>query len=451
MFTQTRFQPACFYHVYPLGLCGAPERNQRWEEAQPRIRQLEAWIPYWQELGIEALYLGPVFESQSHGYDTVDYFQLDRRLGQNSDLRSLVNQLHAAGIQVLLDGVFHHVGREFFAFADIQQRGADSPYRDWFFLDFSRRSPLGDAFNYACWEGHAELVKLNLNHPPVRDYFFTALETWIREFEIDGLRLDVAYALEKDFLKALARKGKSLKPGFWLLGEVIHGGYQDYLVDDLLDSVTNYEGYKALFSSHNDRNYFELSHSLERIFGAGGLCREKPLYNFADNHDVDRVASQLKEPAHLYPLAILLMSMPGIPALYAGSEWGLGGRKQKGDDRPLRPALASEQAFLQAGLAPLWRHYQRLIALRRHFPQLFQGVYQPLCVRSEQLVFSLQGGETGLFAVNMSAQSASVPVTGLEPGLYEDLLNPGVSLELHSAQTSLELDPHWGRILRRIR
>jgi cyclomaltodextrinase len=442
------FQPACFYHVYPLGLCGAPAQNAPNTAPVPRLAQLREWVPYWQKLGIEALYLGPVFESMSHGYDTVDYFQLDRRLGQNHDLTTLVGDLHAAGIQVLLDGVFHHVGRDFFAFADVRQNGRASRYTGWFELDFNRHSSQGDAFGYACWEGHSELVKLNLRNPEVRAYLFEAISTWIYAFEIDGLRLDVAYALEPDFLKALAAHCQRIKPGFWLLGEVIHGGYRSFLEPGLLDSVTNYEGYKALHSAHNDKNYFELSHALERLFGAQGLCREKPLYNFADNHDVNRVASLLKDKRHLAPLSLLLMSMPGIPALYSGSEWGILGEKRGGDDTPLRPALSVQTAWEQAQISPLWQDFQRLIHLRKTHPEHFQGVYLPLCVRSEQLAFALQGSQDLVVAVNMADQAVALPLSsGIKPGLYRDLLHPGQVFELGPDCPPLPVDACWGRIL----
>lgn len=445
---QNSFEPACFYHVYPLGLCGAPAHNAPDQPPVARLAQLREWVPYWQKLGIEALYLGPVFESMSHGYDTVDYFQLDRRLGQNADLSVLVADLHAAGIRVVLDGVFHHVGRDFFAFVDVRQQGRTSRYVDWFELDFGRNSRFGDGFGYACWEGHHELVKLNLNHPEVRDYLFAAITSWVRAFEIDGLRLDVAYALPQDFLKALAWHCQQIKPGFWLLGEVIHGGYRAFLEPGLLDSVTNYEGYKALYSSHNDKNYFELSHCLERLFGAGGLCREKPLYNFADNHDVNRVASQLKDKRHLAPLSLLLMTLPGIPALYAGSEWGLCGEKIGGNDAPLRPALSVAGAWQEAQSSPLWHDYQRLIQLRKRYKAHFQGVYRPLSVRSEQLAFAIQGERDLVVAVNMADQAVTLPLSeGIQPGLYQDLLHPGEVFELGSQAQKLPVDAFWGRIL----
>ena len=305
---------AVFYHIYPLGFCGAPAANQRDQPAQDRLGAIEDWIGQMRLLGANALYLGPLFESSSHGYDTSDYFQVDRRLGSNAGLARLVAALHEQGIRVVLDGVFHHVGRDFWAFRDVQTHGRESAYCDWFAgLRFEGRSPYGDPFVYDGWNGHYNLVKLNLHNPAVRQHLFQAVQFWIEEFAIDGLRLDAADCLDQGFLAELAGWCRRLRPDFWLLGEVIHGDYRGWAGPELLNSVTNYECYKGLHSSHNERNYFEIAYSLNRQFGPDGIYRELPLYAFADNHDVDRVVSVLGSPAHLYPLHCLLFTMPGCP------------------------------------------------------------------------------------------------------------------------------------------
>ena len=180
---------AVFYHVYPLGLCGAPARNDFNAPPTPRLKQLAGWIGHWQALGVNALYLGPVFESTAHGYDTADYYHVDRRLGDNATLAELSAALHQNGLRLILDGVFNHVGRDFWAFRDVQQHGAQSAYVDWFQgINFSRHSPYGDAFAYEGWSGHYDLVKLNLNNPAVREHLFQAIALWVRDFGIDGLR-----------------------------------------------------------------------------------------------------------------------------------------------------------------------------------------------------------------------------------------------------------------------
>src|SRR3954447_1821907 len=373
---------ACFYHVYPLGQCGAEPRNDFRSLPSPRLDQLRGWAGHLHWLGADSLYLGPVFESTAHGYDTADYYHVDRRLGTDETLTGLTAALHAAGIRVVLDGVFHHVGRDFWAFRDLLQNGERSAYRGWFSgVDFGRRSPFGDPFAYDGWEGHFDLVKLNLHHPDVRAHLFGAVRSWVERFGIDGLRLDVAYALDPAFLRDLAAYCRGLREDFWLLGEAIHGDYRRVAGPGLLDAVTNYECYKGLYSSHNDRNYFEIAHSLGRLFGAGGLYRELTLYNFADNHDVPRVASLLRNPAHLYPLYLLLFTMPGVPSVYSGSEWGFEGIKAGGDDRPIRLALPSPAAAASLGRHPdLAPAVARFAAIRRRSAVLRRGTYRRLHV-----------------------------------------------------------------------
>ena len=243
-------------------------------------------------------------------------------------------------MRLILDGVFNHVGRDFWAFRDLQHNRQSSPYRDWFAgLRFDARSPYGDPFSYEPWNGHYDLVRLNLANPAVREHLFEAIRSWVRDFDIDGLRLDVADCLDLDFLGALHAFCTTLKPDFWLMGEVVHGDYRRWVNPRTLDSVTNYEAYKGLYSSLSEQNYFEIAYALNRQFGPGGLYTGLPLYNFADNHDVDRVASKLLDSAHLYPLYLLLFTMPGVPSIYYGSEWGLKGQRTPHSDSALRPCL----------------------------------------------------------------------------------------------------------------
>jgi cyclomaltodextrinase len=192
-------EDAIFYHVYPLGALGAPARNDFVFPPVPRLDRMQGWLDSVVELGATAVYLGPVFESTSHGYDTADYFTVDRRLGTNETLTALSRAMHAKGLRVVLDAVFNHVGRDFWAFRDLQARGAESAYRDWFFPDFERQSPYGDPFSYRGWQGHYELVRLNTNNPAVREHLFAAVRHWIEDFEIDGLRIDAASDLDVDF------------------------------------------------------------------------------------------------------------------------------------------------------------------------------------------------------------------------------------------------------------
>ncbi len=392
-----------FYQIFPIGLCGAPRVNPAPPEDEPgkhtvsRIGKLSDWIPHLQKLYVNALYLSPVFLSDSHGYDTRDYRRIDNRLGTNADFRAFVEQCHAAGIKVVIDAVFHHVGRNFWAFRDVRARKWDSPYRDWFLINFDGNSAYNDGFWYEGWEGHYSLVKLNLRNPAVADYLLDCVHFWVKEFGIDGLRLDVAYSLEKDFLRRLRREAQKIGVDFFLLGETLHGDYNQWVNADMLHSCTNYECYKGLYSALNSMNLFEIVHSLKRQFGPEywTLYKGKHLLCFVDNHDVGRIASVLQRPEHLPLIYGLLFGMPGIPCLYYGSEWGATGAKQRGSDDNLRPAFD----------APEWNkltdHIAVLAKAHRDSEALCQGDFQDVVLTNRQTVFRRQTArETVYVAVN---------------------------------------------------
>ena len=223
---------AVFYQMYPLGLCRAPRENDG--KVVHRLERIEHWIGHIEALGANAVYLSPVFESDSHGYDTRDHRAVDCRLGTNEDLRRLVDRLHARGVRVVLDAVFNHVGRGFWAFRDVQEKKWDSAYKDWFYVNFDGDSAWHDGFWYEGWEGHYELVKLNLRNPAVADYLIDTVRFWIDAFDVDGLRLDVAYCLEPDFLRRLRQFADSCGRDFFLLGETLHGDYNRWMGDGLL-------------------------------------------------------------------------------------------------------------------------------------------------------------------------------------------------------------------------
>ena len=438
-----------FYHIYPLGLCGAPERNDFQSPPQPRLEKVHSWLDHLQDLGVNGLYLGPVFESTAHGYDTTDYYQVDRRLGDNQTLARLAEDLRQRGLRLILDGVFHHVGRDFWAFRDLLEHGESSPFVDWFCgVDFQKQSPWGDPFDYQGWNGHYDLVKLNLRHPEVKGHLLGAVRTWLTEFEINGLRLDAADCMEADFLKELADYCRGLRPDFWLLGEAVHGDYRRYANHGMLDSITNYEAYKSLYSSHNDLNYFEMAHSLDRQFGKWGLYRHLPLYGFADNHDVDRVAGLLGNPSHLYPLYIILFTMPGPPSLYYGSEWGLNQKKSGHSDRPLRPALDIARAPQNAPHQDLAGVIKRLIGIRRTNPPLWQGDYRNIEIHQDRFAFARNHhGREVVVAVNAASETREVNLKSLPAARLTDLLNPGESFTVSNGRVSIPLHPCWGRIL----
>ena len=374
------FDEAVVYQIYPLGLCGAPAENDG--QVVPRIRRVAEWARHIKALGATCVLLNPVFDSDRHGYDTRDYFTVDPRLGTEADLAAVCAALHEAGLKILLDGVFNHVGRGFWAFRDVREKRWDSPYKDWFHISFDGDSPCHDGFWYEGWEGHYELVKLNLWNPAVVEHQQAAIRSWVERFDIDGLRLDVAYCLPPEYLAGLRRFADGLKPDFVLLGETLHGDYNRWMNDSACHSVTNYECYKGLYSSFNSMNLFEIGHSLARQFGPEQwtLYKGRHLLAFADNHDVNRIASTLQNPAHLEPLYGILFAMPGVPALYYGSEWGIAGRKENGD-APLRPALE----------APVWNgltdRLAALAAAHKGSEALCHGGYRNVLLTNRQMIF----------------------------------------------------------------
>ena len=387
-----------FYQIYPLGFCGAPEENDG--ILTHRLPKAAGWAEHIQRLGADAVYLGPVFESDRHGYDTRDYRTVDCRLGDNGDLKELVRTFHDHGIRVILDGVFNHVGRGFWAFRDVQEKRWDSPYKDWFILNFDGNSNYNDGFWYEGWEGHFELVKLNLRNPAVVDYLLDTVKFWAEEFDIDGLRLDVAYSLEPDFLRRLRQFCDGLKPEFFLLGETLHGDYNRWVGEGLLHSCTNYECYKGLWSALNSMNLFEIVHSLKRQFGPENwtLYKGKHLVCFGDHHDVTRAASVLQNENHLPLLYGLLFGMPGIPCIYYGSEWGTRADKSQGD-AALRPSFEK----------PEWNALTDTIAAmaraHRGSEALCWGDFTDVILTNRQTIFQRRSEhERVLVAVNADAQ-----------------------------------------------
>lgn len=445
-------EQAVFYHIYPLGFCGAPaENNQQLEVSRSLIKLLD-WIPHLCAMGITAVYFGPIFESSSHGYDQSDYTKIDRRLGTNEDFKQICEALHKKNIKVVLDGIFNHVGREFFAFQDVKNKRQNSCYKDWFInVNFNGDSPYGDGFSYEGWEGHYNLVKLNLRNPSVKEYLFTAVENWIKEFGIDGIRLDVAYCLDESFIYSLReltdRLAKMQDKTFWLMGEMIHGDYNRLLKPGMLHSVTNYECYKGIYSSHNDKNYFEIDHSLKRLFARGGLYEGKYLYNFVDNHDVSRLVSILKEKQLVYNVYTLLFTMPGIPSIYYGSEWKIEGMKERGSDWVLRPCLDLKE--MQSKDQSLVEHISQLAHLKQELEVLNNGIYEEIVVKNEQLVFARNNGKEIVYtALNLSDQPVSLlfNVKSQEKE-FINLLKEEEKIPIDAGKCNLHLEAFEAKIL----
>ena len=378
------YDEAVFYHIYPLGLAGAPKQNDYGEPVH-RLNTLIPWVDHIKEIGGTALYIGPLFESVGHGYETTDYKKLDSRLGTNEDLKAFVAYCHEQGMRVIFDGVFNHTGRDFFAFKDIQTNRENSQYRDWYCnVNFCGNNEYNDGFSYDNWGGYNLLVKLNQRNPAVVDYICNVIRFWVSEFDVDGIRLDAADVLDFDFMKALRRTANEVKPDFWLMGEVIHGDYSRWVNGETLHSVTNYTLHKALYSGHNDHNYFEIAHTVRRLQNMGTL----KLYNFVDNHDVERIYTKLNNKAHFAPVHVLLYTLPGVPSIYYGSEFGIEGRKERGSDDSLRPALNIEDYKDAVKTNPCTALVAALGKVRQAVPALSYGSYNELMLTNRQFAYA---------------------------------------------------------------
>lgn len=433
------YDKAVIYHIYPLGLCSAPERNSFRGRVNSRINELESWIYHLKYLGIDTLYLGPLFESETHGYDTVDYFQLDRRLGTNEDLKVLIEKFHKSGIRVILDGVFNHVSRDFFAFRDVVEKREESKYCNWF-----KSLRFTNNVHCECWRGCNNLPNLNMDNIEVRNYLLEAVKFWVEEFHIDGLRLDVADVLDKGFMKELSTLTREIREDFWLMGEVIHGDYNNWVNSEMLHSTTNYEVYKGIYSSFNDVNFFEIAYSLNRQFNSDdGIYREMNLYNFVDNHDVDRIKSKVDREEFLFNIYTLLFTIPGVPSIYYGSEWMIEGEKGADSDRELRPFINLDYCNHHFR-GDLIEHIHNLSALYSSREELQYGEYREIAVNHDLFIFErTYHNQRILVIINSRDESVEYQLEGYSVNGV-DLLNNSEDVDL---KQPIKLYPFWGRVI----
>ena len=401
------YDEAIFYHIYPLGLTGAPKENSYGEPVH-RLNALLPWISHIKEIGCNAIYIGPLFESVGHGYETTDYRKLDSRLGTNEDLTNFVSECHKQGIRVILDGVFNHTGRDFFAFKDIRENRENSQYKDWYCnVNFLRNNSFGDGFSYENWGGYDLLAKLNQQNPAVRDYICDVIRFWVSEFDIDGIRLDAADVMDFNYMKALRKVANEVKPDFWLMGEVIHGNYSRWANEGTLHSVTNYMLHKALYSAHNDHNYFEIAHTIKYVDSMAG--DNIKLYTFVDNHDVERIHTKLTNKAHFLPVHIMLYTLPGIPSLYYGSEFGIEGKKERGSDDSLRPHLKFQDYKDAIKTNPCTKLIAALGKIRQNNPALVFGEYKELELHTTHFAYErILDGKAVIITVNNSDNAVNM-------------------------------------------
>ncbi len=393
------YDEAIFYHIYPLGMTGAPKQNS-YSEPVHRLGTLLPWIHHIKDLGCNAIYIGPLFESVGHGYETTDYKKLDSRLGTNEDLTDFVSVCHKHGIRVILDGVFNHTGRDFFAFQDIKQNRENSQYKDWYCnVNFYGNNSFNDGFSYENWGGYDLLAKLNQHSPAVKDYICDVIRFWVKTFDIDGIRLDAADVMDFDYMKALREVANEVKPDFWLMGEVIHGNYSRWANDGTLHSVTNYMLHKALYSAHNDHNYFEIAHTIKYVRDMVG--NRLNLYTFVDNHDVERIYTKLQNKSHFVPVHIMLYTLPGIPSIYYGSEFGIEGKKESSSDDSLRPSLSFEDYKDAIKTNPCTQLIATLGKIRQNTPALCYGDYKELDLQTTHFAYERTlDGKSVIITVN---------------------------------------------------
>lgn len=441
------YDEAVFYHIYPLGMTGAPKENSYGEPVH-RLNTLLPWISHVKEIGCNAIYIGPLFESVGHGYETTDYKKLDSRLGTNEDLTNFVAQCHEKGIRVILDGVFNHTGRDFFAFKDLQEKRENSPYKDWYCqVNFNGNNEYNDGFSYENWGGYNLLVKLNQNNPAVRDYICDVVRFWVSEYDIDGIRLDAADVLDFNYMQALRQVANTVKPDFWLMGEVIHGDYSRWVNEGTLHSVTNYQLHKALYSGHNDHNYFEIAHTVKRLYEMGGNRPDGlKLYNFVDNHDVERIYTKLNNKAHFAPVHILMYTLPGVPSIYYGSEFGIEGKKEQFSDASLRPALNLDD-YKDAGTTnACTKIVSALGKVRQATPALSYGDYREVQLTNRQYAFTRTWqGQTVVVAVNNDDNEAHMKLPAGAAAEYVGALS-GRKVPVNGGYIDVAIPANYGEI-----
>ena len=417
------YDEAIFYHIYPLGMTGAPKHNEYGEPVE-RLNKILPWISHIKKIGCNAIYIGPLFESVGHGYETTDYKKLDGRLGTNTTLKNFVAACHKQEIKVIFDGVFNHTGRDFFAFKDLKENRENSRYKDWYCnVNFWGNNSYNDGFGYENWGGHDLLVKLNQKNPEVINYICEVIRFWVDEFDVDGIRLDAADVLDFDFMKALRRTANEVKNDFWLMGEVIHGDYIRWVNTDTLHSVTNYHLHKALYSGYNDHNFFEIAHTVKRLNDmCGGVFK---LYNFVDNHDVERIMSKLSTPKGFVPVHILLYTLPGMPSVYYASEFGVEGRKGHGAeaDEPLRPEMLYEDWTEAMNANACTKLITALGKIRQQVKALSYGDYKELNLTNRQYTFSRSyEGSSVVVMVNNDDNPCNI-YAGVRDGVYTGALS----------------------------
>jgi glycosidase len=393
---------AIWWHVYPLGFVGAFPAAEPPTPAEHRLGRLIDWLDWAIALGASGIALGPIFASRTHGYDTTDHFRIDPRLGDDDDFDRLIDEAHRRGLRVLLDGVFNHADSDF-------------PHQDWF---------LGRPGRFHTFEGHGNLITLNHRNPAVVDYTADVMKHWLGR-GADGWRLDAAYAVPESFWKQVLTQVRAEYPDAWFVAEVIHGDYSAFVEASTVDSVTQYELWKAVWSSLNDGNFHELDWALQRHNAFQDTF--SPL-TFVGNHDVTRIASKLERPEHLGHALVLLFTIGGVPSIYAGDELGYRGIKEDraGGDDAVRPEFTTPPTEIGGDAGDILNLHRYLIGLRRRHPWLHGARTSALRLDNRCYVFETRHGDDALIvALNLDDTSAPLPVAELTGRPAEVLAGAG--------------------------
>jgi cyclomaltodextrinase / maltogenic alpha-amylase / neopullulanase len=438
---------AIWWQVYPLGFVGAEREASACPRATHRLGHLVAWLDYAVNLGVSGVLLGPIFASTTHGYDTIDHFQIDKRLGDSQDFDALIDAAHRRGLRVVLDGVFNHVGREYPAFQRAIAGGPLATEASWFRLNWRADAASGQQPDqepdYATFEGHRQLVALNHDEPAVADYVIRVMTHWL-DRGADGWRLDAAYAVPRQFWTRVLSAVRARHPEAYIFGEVLHGDYAGFVRETGVDAVTQYELWKAIWSALNDRNFFELAWALNRH---NVLLDTFVPQTFIGNHDVTRIASQLLDDRHIAHALVILMTCGGLPSIYAGDEQAFRGVKEHraGGDDAIRPAFPATPADLAPFGWPTYRLHQQLIGLRRRHPWLHSARSRVIELRNTDLIFEAFHDENRLWvALNL----ADAPIARAIPAAVDKLAGD-LAVRREGAATEIALPPHgWGILAR---
>jgi glycosidase len=422
---------AIWWQVYPLGFVGAFPADPVPTPAEHRLRRIADWLDHALELGTSGIALGPVFASRTHGYDTTDHYLIDPRLGDDADFDHVVEEAHRRGLRILLDGVFNHVGTDFARYRDAAEGGDSTWFR-------TRRD------GFVTFEGHDGLITLNHDNPEVVDYVVDVMSHWLRR-GADGWRLDAAYAVPDAFWAQVLPRVRQEFGDAWFVGEVIHGDYAGTVSAATFDSVTQYELWKAIWSSLNDANFHELDHALGRH--AEFLDTFVPM-TFIGNHDVTRIASQIEDPRHVAHALVLLLTTGGTPSIYAGDEWAYRGVKEErfgGDDavRPEFPARPEDADHLGEDT---FRLHQHLIGLRRRHPWLHTARTSALSLANSQYVYRT-GSDSAALVVALNLDDAPLRTALSDIGFGSARILAGSGAPAENVVDTLDVEPHGWAIL----